>query len=179
MSKRYKIKRIANALSNNIYDGDIIELEEINQSTATPSSEAISSTVTKDWEVVEGGFDKFSRHKWVINNIGNNCEESGCKIYSVKRLSDGTVFSVGDEVSATYNKKESGVIESFVIKDGYMSVLTKDYIIAFHQIKPTTNTFECLSINDVLSCCHDDSVGDEYLYLSEKKLIELVKSKTK
>jgi hypothetical protein len=36
---------------------------------------------------------------------------------------------------------------------------------------------KCLSINDVLSCTHDDSAGAGVKYLFEDKLRDLVKSK--
>jgi len=37
------------------------------------------------------------------------------------------------------------------------------------------NDLKVLSINDVLSCCHDDSAGAGILYLHIEELINLVK----
>jgi hypothetical protein len=35
----------------------------------------------------------------------------------------------------------------------------------------------CLSLNDVKSCCHDDSAGGGCLYLNEEKLKEIVRER--
>lgn len=47
-----------------------------------------------EWEILEGARDKpNTTHKWDETGVGS-CERIGCKIHSVKRLSDGEVFVV-------------------------------------------------------------------------------------
>lgn len=47
----------------------------------------------KDWEILEMSWANSFNHKQ-----DRHCEGNGCKIFSVKRLSDNEVFSVGDSV---------------------------------------------------------------------------------
>lgn len=49
-----------------------------------------------EWEIVSGVSDKtpYRQHLWITPD----CAEHGCGIYSIKRLSDGVLFTIGDEI---------------------------------------------------------------------------------
>lgn len=49
----------------------------------------------KEWEIVSGRGHNGHIHQWYE---GNSCLEQKCDIHSVKRLSDGEVFTLGDKV---------------------------------------------------------------------------------
>lgn len=62
-----------------------------------------SNTSTKEevgWEIVLGGSSLIDKHPWFPDNShgGQSCMQMGCEIISVRRKSDGVVFSVGDEI---------------------------------------------------------------------------------
>jgi len=48
----------------------------------------------KEFEIVKYGVNQYSNH-----DPEPDCEELGCTIYSIKRLSDGQIFSIGDKVT--------------------------------------------------------------------------------
>lgn len=85
-------------------------------SKASPDERKVEG---RDWEIVqmkaEGG-----RPHGVITKVnkyggsGMTCEEHGCKIHSVKRLSDGEVFSIGDNFK--WDWKQSA-LSFFTIKE--------------------------------------------------------------
>lgn len=58
----------------------------------------------KEWEILQGCHKFGLPHKWDSPNQYKTCEENGCDIYSVKRLSDGEEFKVGDEAVTTDGK---------------------------------------------------------------------------
>lgn len=93
-----------------------------------------------EWEIVEflHGVRKISREnsnkEFFESLIEYPAKE--VKIHSVKRLSDGEVFSVGDEVyRETDANKVTSLIEKFVFIDGRLSVATKQFSTSFHLIK--------------------------------------------
>ncbi len=137
----------------------------------------------KDWEIVSYSYRNRIYKK---NNLGDYSAsfdspihelilhpENMTKIYSVKRLSDGTVFSIGDYVGIT---KESGksikgwkdIIESFLIVDDTMVSVFKTFrqpINDLDKLTPTEETDKavtnnddvaCLSLNDLLDVWDDD-----------------------
>lgn len=58
-------------------------------------------------------------HKWFADNSngGKSCIDQGCSIHSVRRLSDGEVFSIGNEIITLGNKREK--ITGFQMKDNW------------------------------------------------------------
>jgi len=53
----------------------------------------------KDWEIVEMYNNRIGRHKPITESDNwYSCKDAKCTIHSVKRLSDGEVFSIGDSV---------------------------------------------------------------------------------
>ena len=64
----------------------------------------------EDWQEIPEKDYKIMRHGW--------SPKEGYHITSVKRLSDGEVFSVGDEIRLVNNKDVSGKIESIYEEDG-------------------------------------------------------------
>lgn len=98
----------------------------------------------KDWEIVEGKSDNGLPHEWVnLSTIkkhgGTTCEDLGCKIWTVKRLSDGEVFSVGDKVEHTNDVTNPiGIIESFHIMTNGLWFKTDNYDVPMCFIKRNT-----------------------------------------
>lgn len=71
----------------------------------------------QEWEIVKmraQGCD-WGGHPW-----GNDCDKAGCKIHSVKRLSDGEVFTVGEPIEYEGNSYR---IRGFENKDEEMNVV--------------------------------------------------------
>jgi len=65
---------------------------------------------------------------WTLDcllSVGVSVKSGHLKIHSVKRLNDGEVFTVGDEVKSIHWTKGSSIIESFEIKDGKLRILEK------------------------------------------------------
>lgn len=110
-------------------------------------------TDTKDWGIVsvEDGVANGSQGKGKIVYIQKGDESSwikaNIKINSVKRLSDGVVFSIGDYVGIT---KESGksikgwkdIIESFLIVDDTMVSVFKTFRQPINDLNKLTPTEE-------------------------------------
>jgi hypothetical protein len=72
-----------------------------------------------EWEILDGIHPNSTEpHEWltrekVFQQGGATCEHEGCKIHSVKRLSDNQVFTVGDD---------------FLDKSGIRYIIQKFYI---------------------------------------------------
>lgn len=60
----------------------------------------------KEWEILEGCSNGGGVHKWNDSSYRETCESQKCEIYSVKRLSDGEVFTVGNEIKHANSKIE-------------------------------------------------------------------------
>jgi len=85
-----------------------------------------------EWEILEGIHpNAIEPHEWLTREKcfqqgGATCEQEGCKIHSVRRLSDGEVFTVGDTVDIWPKESRLGRpmqpmdIEKFVIHDDGM-----------------------------------------------------------
>jgi len=70
----------------------------------------------RDWEIVSNYFKECN----YIHEPNEHCEENECTIHSVRRLSDNTVFSVGDEVGyvGINGKKYNDIINKIqLLKD--------------------------------------------------------------
>ena len=66
----------------------------------------ISKQPKPEWEILEGQ-GKIGVHTWHDSaKHMDNCVMKGCKIHKVKRLSDGEVFTVGDQAHSPEGGKE-------------------------------------------------------------------------
>lgn len=78
----------------------------------------------KDWEIVFS-FDldgNCGTHPFIPKDEPCGCEEEGCKIHSVRRLSDGCVFTVGDLIGWGVPSGYQTIIVSFSIADSRLKI---------------------------------------------------------
>lgn len=76
----------------------------INQAIAIFKEKKQSHNKKNEWEIVTG-YNEKGEHKWISkDHYGHisNCEESKCKIHSVRRLSDGLTLSIDDIVHVEF-----------------------------------------------------------------------------
>lgn len=110
---------------------------------------------------------------------------------TIRRISDGQIFKPLDNVYWTYsdnkdkNFREDGVILEIVIsksentnlqfhiKKENGEIVTK-YLSNLNKVNLSQPTF---TMDEIKSCCHDDSAGGGCLYLSMDKLLKLGKTK--
>lgn len=64
--------------------------------------------VKMDWKILEGKSIGGTKHDWISKTTGQTCEQVGCAIFSVRRLSDNSVWEIGQETNY-------GIIEKFFI----------------------------------------------------------------
>lgn len=75
-----------------------------------------------EYEILKGWNLNDDPHDWIGDDYGGcSCTEMGCKIYSVRRLSDNEVFTIGD-------KTNYGIIKTFEIMCGKCYIDTGNYI---------------------------------------------------
>lgn len=87
-----------------------------------------------EWEIMEGD-SGIHIHTWVEKGdphsenpcLWQSCHENKCKIHSVKRLSDGEVFTVGDEVISADHNKIRPITHFDPDEDGQMRVYFNEY----------------------------------------------------
>lgn len=85
-----------------------------------------------EWEILEGinGNPTIGVRPWVKegNKSGQHpCVKLGCKIHSVKSLSDGEVFTVGDEFCVTHQPGDHWTIDRFEIgPEGDMRLISSE-----------------------------------------------------
>lgn len=78
-----------------------------------------SHSTDRGWEILKGKHCNGGVHAWNSKTTGVSCELMGCRIYSVRRNSDGEIFSVGDEVNVLCddNKGFKETIIGFYVDD--------------------------------------------------------------
>lgn len=127
--------------------------------------------LSKDWEIVKISSGSFEEPNALFDkNIGSNLKQRKSKIHSVKRLSDGEVFTVGDEfyVYPGYNKH---IIKSFRVEGNLIAAIDDiPYYIA-HLMKkskiitPSTNTDKPFNSNeDTRNKAIDDCIEEIKLH---------------
>lgn len=119
--------------------------------TNPPSAEAAS----REWEIVESCAEGGKPHPHNHPSFSHTCEEAGCKIYSVRRISDNQIFSIGDKVDfksggnvwgefwsgkiisikPAYTKEE---LEFEIYEEGEMESAVHKFISNIRHKKPTT-----------------------------------------
>ena len=67
----------------------------------------ISKQPKPEWEILKGCSQNGRPHDWESDG-DRSCPNMGCKIYSVKRLGDGEVFTVGDEAHSPGDRRHPG-----------------------------------------------------------------------
>ena len=145
----------------------------------------------KEYEILKCENDLFGVHEYVDERFSReHClkPEKPCKIHSVKRLSDGEVFSIGDWVQQVepITCSHTWQIKKFALKDTrcFTIGLNINCIKKVEDKKPilTTETIPigdvpCLSVNDIkfwLEKYFNYPNG-----INPRQLIELVKQKLK
>lgn len=115
-----------------------------------------------DWEIVSWNHVRTGG----VSNMPSMHDNDPVEIHSVRRLSDGEVFSVGDEVSSKHFSKD--VITGFFISDGEMWVsFASNNCIIYWLTKPSTNSPKEERIEVVSLQLHDRFLGngaDTYWY---------------
>ena len=110
------------------------------------------NTIQKDWEIVN----------WVWTSGGSNGIPR--KIESVRRLSDGEVFSLGDDVNF-------GIIEGFYICEEEDSFCYKCMMVYFKEVRANRDISELKKANQPLFKTEDGIdvyEGDRYYVVIEK-----------
>jgi|ERR1700743_1004775 len=87
----------------------------------------ISKQPKPEWEILKGCSQNGRPHDWESDG-DRSCPNMGCKIYSVKRLGDGEVFTVGDEAHSPEGGKELiRKITEFTIEGNDIRVHFREY----------------------------------------------------
>jgi hypothetical protein len=130
----------------------------------SPVSEKLQATIGKDYEIL--CFDFFGE-KWKLESDGQYhifpdgvgwgsdylLGNSNYKIYSVKRISDGKIFEIGQEVETIYESKYT--IDSFYLEGDRLFIMLKNKLgnnsANINQIskKPTTVDDELITDDGV------------------------------
>lgn len=78
-----------------------------------------------DWEILKGGFNPDITHKWE-----ESCHNVGCDIWSVRRISDDTIWAVGDDCFhgpiVRFNLRDNQITADFEYGDVGCSVLLSE-----------------------------------------------------
>lgn len=150
-----------NLQESNALQGEVphhlYDAKDLTNHTSTISGE-------QGWEILEcfniggSGNHKFQKHE--NNPLGEGCIKKGCPIKSVKRISDGCVFSIGDKVEygsislkSTQMKINVTTIDKFEITQGDMWAFGKNgfFIAPLNKLrKPTNEKTDTISSKPVL-----------------------------
>src|SRR5690606_17477747 len=96
-----------------------------------------------------------------------DCDEEGCKIYQIKRVKDGEIFTVGDKVKSIHWEKGNSIVDGFLIKNGRLIILEKGY----DSDKSRWLSLECVQKSKQPLFITEDGVdifeGDEFWFLNK------------
>lgn len=95
------------------------------------------------WEILKGKTQFGTIHTW-INEEGvlnsKPCLKVGCKIHSVRRKSDGEVFTVGDSIEFFFGVKIiSGTISHFTKCDSMLDIYLQEDITCCYRLNDLPN----------------------------------------
>jgi len=163
-----------NCNSNKYYAPGLSEFAMLTQNTLDKFSEFWEEVIEKEYEILslyanDNIFKYIGNKKWQRVStenetyydlkVGETYAATPLEIYSVKRLSDGEIFTVGDKVDSI------GKIKSFQLEDCHdISVHGKDYLDSLKYIqhikKPLFTTEDGVDIYE----------GDEITFVNKKDL---------
>ena len=113
-----------------------------------------------DFEILKCDCDSLGVHDYT-NNGNCPCSRENfkfCKIHSVKRLIDGEVFAIGDEVDGKNNNSPFGVkIEAFHILHEQMFVFYEDTNISLDVLQKVKKPILIFTTEDGVGIYHGDN----------------------